>query len=428
MLIVHVVRCSPDLSQDTLVQVRYVSATVAFVATFIAAFGLWRDRVAKRRHWQLLRKLENEALPVAMTAMQAPISPEELNSFLTRSLLESFERERLIADYAVTVLLSVDSLFMILSATPSITRQWRYPVSAITGSSIADLIFSADLKLVESRLQSAVESVEHSAVFDCRILAQDRAVRDTTWTVEYSPSESRFFCALLDVTELRAAERTKKLLLQMIGHDLRVPVSAAQFALRSISCSESLTDGGQRMLSSLETSLSRVLRLSSDMLDLQLCEEGQLALRLQVVALKQLIEEVLEEQGESLVAHGKVVLKNLAEVFVRADEDRLKQVLANLIANAVKYSARGATIRLTTRVLLREVELRIDDSGDGEPICDYSLLFNPYVRLGDGQSKGTGLGLVLSRELVIAQGGEIGVGPSDLGGLSFWVSLPRAEL
>jgi signal transduction histidine kinase len=113
--------------------------------------------------------------------------------------------------------------------------------------------------------------------------------------------------------------------------------------------------------------------------------------------------------------------------YVQADPQRLKQVLVNLVSNAIKYNRRGGTVRLWWAVNAEgRGRLLVSDTGEGLSPEQIARLFQPFERLGGRGVEGTGLGLVLSKGLVELMGGTLGVESTPGDGSTFWVELPRA--
>ena len=111
---------------------------------------------------------------------------------------------------------------------------------------------------------------------------------------------------------------------------------------------------------------------------------------------------------------------------VACDRDRILQVLSNLLGNALKFCRRGDTVTIATEVHEREVRVLVSDTGPGIEETDRARLFDPYWSAHHHESVGTGLGLFISKGLVEAHGGQMGVESRVGHGTTFWFTLPRA--
>jgi CheY-like chemotaxis protein len=174
-----------------------------------------------------------------------------------------------------------------------------------------------------------------------------------------------------------------------------------------------------------------LLRLINDVLDLGRIESGRLAMSLAPAPLLPLLRECLALMAP--LAQERPVQLRLADpaqldCTVRADPLRLKQVLLNLLGNAVKYNRCDGQVTVQGSVHERFVEVRIVDTGIGLTADQRQRLFVAFERLNARQSgvEGTGIGLALSRQLMLAMGGEIGVDSVLDVGSTFWIRLPRA--
>jgi CheY-like chemotaxis protein/anti-sigma regulatory factor (Ser/Thr protein kinase) len=175
-----------------------------------------------------------------------------------------------------------------------------------------------------------------------------------------------------------------------------------------------------------------LLDLIDEVLDLARIESGQLALSIEAVPVSDVLREAID-LIEPLAEREGITLKGrseASEAFVRADRQRLTQVLLSLASNAVKYNREGGTVTFSsTTVGDGKLELRVADTGYGIAPKDLDRVFTPFDRLGADQLEveGTGIGLSLSKRLVDLMGGEMGV-ESTLGeGSAFWVRLGHAD-
>jgi signal transduction histidine kinase len=175
-----------------------------------------------------------------------------------------------------------------------------------------------------------------------------------------------------------------------------------------------------------------VLHLVGELLDLSRIESGQQQMQLASVRAAELLAHVsdiftlrAEDAGVSLEVRDE---GNAAPVVVRADFDRIEQVLGNLLDNAFRHTQRGGRVELGTREAGEFVELYVADDGAGIDPGDLPHVFDRFYRsqLGEPEMPGAGLGLAISREIVRAHGGTIRASARTGGGTEFAFRLPRA--
>ncbi|MEQ1913894.1 MAG: ATP-binding protein, partial [Sideroxydans sp.] len=163
-------------------------------------------------------------------------------------------------------------------------------------------------------------------------------------------------------------------------------------------------------------------------LDLAVIESGKLSLSLESVLLIDVINEC-QAMIETQAHQHDISLNFLAfnpNMHVRADRTRLKQVLINLLSNAIKYNREQGTVEIACRIHSpNRLRISITDSGAGLSTAKQAQLFQPFNRLGqeNGSEEGTGIGLVVTKQLVELMGGEIGMRSSVGVGSEFWIEL-----
>jgi CheY-like chemotaxis protein len=172
--------------------------------------------------------------------------------------------------------------------------------------------------------------------------------------------------------------------------------------------------------------------LINEVLDISRIESGQLSISPEPVAVAELVEEVLAlTRPLASGRHIRVDVQDAALVgSVVADRQRLKQVLLNLVSNAVKYNREAGSISIRCAPVAAErIRISVVDTGYGIAPSHLDRLFRPFDRIGaeNGSVEGTGIGLALTQGLVAAMGGSIGVQSSLDVGSTFWFELPRAE-
>lgn len=233
--------------------------------------------------------------------------------------------------------------------------------------------------------------------------------------------------------EAERANRTKSQFLAQMSHELRTPMNAiVGFGqLLENDPKQPLAAHQRRYVQEVLRAASHLLGLMNELLDLGRIEAGHLTVDAASVPLAALADECLA-LVRPLAAPRQVTLHpaTMGALAVTADPTRLRQVLLNLLGNAVKYNRTGGEVRLAARREGDEVLLTVQDTGPGIAAQDLHRLFQPFERLGVERSgiEGAGIGLALSQRLVHAMGGRIGVNSEPGLGSSFWVALPVAEL
>jgi signal transduction histidine kinase len=224
------------------------------------------------------------------------------------------------------------------------------------------------------------------------------------------------------------ASRAKSEFLSRMSHELRTPLTA-MLGFAELLLLGNLTETQQVHVKTILRAGDHLLALINDILDVARIEEGRLDLSPQSVSVPELVNGVLalaqplaRERTVSLAA--KAVP---ADLRVTADSQRLTQVLLNLVSNAVKYNRKRGWVRVAAAVQEDGLaRITVADSGPGLTGEEVGRLFQPFERLwaADSDVEGTGLGLSLSKSLVEAMGGRIGVDTAPGSGSRFWVELP----
>ena len=187
-----------------------------------------------------------------------------------------------------------------------------------------------------------------------------------------------------------------------------------------------LTEGAREEIEQIRGSGQHLLELINDILEFSAIESGQLKLVRTAVDMVALAHEVVRE-SQGAIGQKPVTLHVHAEpkVFAFADGKRARQILTNLVANAVKFTQRGEVVVNVARHG-PYARISVRDTGPGISVAERSIIFEEYKQAGDERSKrrGTGLGLAITRRLVLMHGGSIHA-ESELGrGSTFHVSLP----
>ncbi|WP_432141193.1 ATP-binding protein [Streptomyces sp. bgisy084] len=239
--------------------------------------------------------------------------------------------------------------------------------------------------------------------------------------------------AAAEVEPVKAANRMRTALLAAVGHDLRTPLAGCWAAVSSLRSQEVdfSPEDQEELLATAEESLAKLSRLVDNLLDMSRLQAGALTLRLEPIALTEVLPTALDTLPDSppqALVH--IVTQGLETTpDVLADPPLLERVIANLVSNAVRHSPAGRPVTIGASALSGRVELRVIDRGPGMQIAHWEKAFEPFQRLGDtDNTTGLGLGLALSRGLTEAMGGTLTPEETPGGGLTMVVSLPAAPV
>ena len=246
------------------------------------------------------------------------------------------------------------------------------------------------------------------------------------------PGGARVVLLLQDVTDQHRYDRLRREFVANVSHELKSPLTS----IRSLT--ETLLDGGledpgcnRRFVSLIEEDSTRLARLIDDLLILSQVESRAIPLRISAVELDQVLSQVLAPR-EVLVAEKrlKIIRRVEPDLLVRADPDRLRQVLDNLVDNAIKYSPEGGRVEvLAYPVENHRVQVRVHDQGPGIPPEARARVFERFYRVDKNRSRelgGTGLGLSIVKHIVESHGGRTWVEGAAGEGSQFCFTLALA--
>lgn len=230
--------------------------------------------------------------------------------------------------------------------------------------------------------------------------------------------------------QLIESNAVKDSFLGMAAHDLRNPLTTALFACELMRSDEELSEGALSLLAIVERSANSMFGLINDLLDVNAIESGAITVQPREVAVAAFLDEILENWG-AMAGRKGIVLTISSETprdEARFDPRRMKQVLENLISNAVKFSKPGTTVQLHMLLTDRECEFSVIDQGPGIPESEQVLLFRPFQRLSPrptGGESSTGLGLAICKRIVELHDGTIRLATSSETGSCFVVTIPQ---
>ena len=234
--------------------------------------------------------------------------------------------------------------------------------------------------------------------------------------------------------ELRRLDTLKNLFLGMVVHDLRNPIASIQMSAELLADPEAPLAAQERdaFLSDINRQAGYMVALIDDLLDVTKIESGQLNLRREAIDIGEFLKDSVRRHTNLAARKGTTVtLAAYGDGVVEADRKRLRQVLDNLISNAVKYSPSGSVVEVRHQRGEGSWRVEVEDQGPGLTDADRRKLFEYFATLSakpTGGEESTGLGMAITRRVVQAHGGEIGVDSQPGAGSTFWFSIPDAEV
>lgn len=315
-----------------------------------------------------------------------------------------------------------DAAVLILGAAPPATEmQWIREI----------------MPLIVATLRA--EQLSEQAAVEAR-MARDMATRAAMLTQTVDRTRRQLEATIADLKVARTAaehaNKAKSEFLATMSHELRTPLNAigGHVALLAMGLHGVVTEEQKISLARIDRNQRHLLGVINDILNLSRIEAGKVDYRMTSVSLRDVVEGlapmIMPQLAEKSLAYRVALDESLP--LVRADREKLEQVVLNLLSNSVKFTPRGGSIVVDALVSDSEddtVYLRVSDTGVGIPTEKLEAVFDPFTQVDASHSRagqGTGLGLSISRDLARGMGGDLHVRSTVGTGSTFTVSLPVA--
>jgi signal transduction histidine kinase len=380
----------------------------------------------------------------------------QVQDFVSRAQTDQAAIEGLAAGHARAVA-AANRAFLVLKAhDPNAAGRIRAPfVVYLRGSTFAFARARADngrlpraeqrqvernLTLLESRIDAEIDRQAHETRIAnprarfwliAAAIAAGLLIALLIWQFEMQRRAGR-----IDRDHVERAEELMRLrddFAAAVSHELRTPLTSILGYLELIRDDESVVRSAeeQTYLAIVQRNAERLLRLVSDLLLVAEVESGTLTLRVADVDLGALASECVDAAKPAADAGGiELTLNDGSTQPMSGDPTRLAQMLDNLVSNAIKFTPSGGSVTITTATRDGDTFLEVVDSGVGISPVDQTQLFDRFFRTPDAAARatpGTGLGLTITKAIVDAHGGTIGVTSTVGRGTTFTVRLPRAR-
>lgn len=295
-------------------------------------------------------------------------------------------------------------------------------------------------RFIELFRQPAVEELLSEALGQGRPAArevtvfspQERIVRFQATPCERGSGAAALVLVTQDVTDFRRLEGLRREFVANVSHELKTPLTSIKGLVETL-LNGALDDSptNRRFVSLIDEDATRLTQLIDDLLALSQIESQGVSLNRSPVELGPLVESVVASLQPGIGQRRLLVTLGIPSgLSAQADPDRLRQVLANLIDNAVKYNTEGGTITVSVAPQGGWITMTVADTGIGIPAKDLPRIFERFYRVDKARSRelgGTGLGLSIAKHLVEAHGGTISVQSHPGQGSTFSFTLPLAS-
>ena len=384
-----------------------------------AGWGLWQ--------WRVL----GASLSIVFCLMLAWLLHSYHRSALFADALQDNEiYSRRIINSVLDVIVTTDLAGTIDRVNSAVSSVFGYLPMQLVGRPFTVLLAQGQAEVLATLALGEGAAVELKGIRQSgEVFAMDLSRNSTE-----HQGKARYVWLIRDISERKKIEQLKNDFVSTVSHELRTPLTAISGALGLAvgGALGPLNDKQQHMLMLAQQNSQRLGKLINDLLDIEKLAVNKMQFKLRLWPLAALLRQAIElNQPLALQNQVKLELHGVEQddLWVEVDEVRLQQVMANLLANAIRYSPTGAVVQVSMELSAKTVRVAVTDQGDGVAADFESRLFQKFSQADSSDRRqvvGTGLGLAICKDLVNAMGGSIGYHRSATGGACFYFILPLA--
>jgi PAS domain S-box-containing protein len=290
--------------------------------------------------------------------------------------------------------------------------------------------FHADSDIIDDILNRLINN-ETLYDYSARLKCKDGSIKHVLINSNVFRKEGKFIhtrCFTRDVTQKKNEEQRKSDFVSMVSHELKTPLTSinAYIQLLKRKSSEEPSASSLDMLSKIESQAKKLVAMADEFLNLSKIESGNIQLRKEDFDLGTMISEIAQEMQLSTSKH-TIYTQGSDAITLHADQNKIAQVLTNLVSNAIKYSPIGGTITIGCEKRTNQLKIFVRDEGMGISPADQKKLFDPFYRVNNDKYKdvgGFGIGLYLVSEILKRHDSKIEVISGQDQGSTFFFVMP----
>jgi PAS domain S-box-containing protein len=355
-----------------------------------------------------------------------------------RNALENSERRfRQVVEYAPIGMALMDDTGSFVDVNSAFSKiAGRSEADLTNGLRLADLIPYDDRKgmyAAVSKLMSEKKGAVYSAEHRISMLDGDDRWGDFNVSWSFDKNENRYFfiAQIIDITDKKKIEKMKDEFVSTVSHELRTPLTSIKGALGLLTAmtANGLTSAQSRLIDIAKSNADRLTDIVNDILDLEKISSGEVTFNNAEFDLEDIIKASVHQMSPFAATHSCTIAVEIhgPSLPVNVDYGRTQQVLANLISNACKYSDPDSQVLVKAEMIDDQAIVYVQNFGSGVPDSFRSKIFMPFSQADSSDTRatgGTGLGLNITRQIVLRQGGKIGYESVRDGITVFWFTIP----
>jgi len=360
-------------------------------------------------------------------------SLEEKVQERTKELADSEKKYRTIIDDSFDPIITIDENNKISGWNKGAEVTFGFTAAEAVGNSIEMLFVLYPEKVVHSLRECVKRESGFTRNYITKCFKKNKEEIDVNITANQLGMNG-LSLVLRDITRERKIDQMKTDFVSNVSHELRTPLTSVKGAVDLIigGTEGAVSDSQKELLSVIKNNTVRLIKLISELLDLSKIESGKMEMEFKQVKFSDIVRTTIEETAP-LAQNKKIkmemsVPENLPDVYV--DENKIKQVLFNLIGNALKFTPESGNITISAVENTNDIQIGVKDSGIGISKENFELVFEKFRQVDSSSTRaagGTGLGLAIAKSIVEAHKGRIWLESEPGSGATFIFTLPKIK-